>query len=72
MRLLSGGMKRRVLVAQALVHKPPVIMLDEPTAGVDIEMRRHYGISSNNWTEEATPLYWLHIIWKKLKRYAVV
>ncbi len=40
MRLLSGGMKRRVLVAQALVHKPPVIMLDEPTAGVDIEMRQ--------------------------------
>lgn len=38
-RLLSGGMKRRVLVAQALVHKPPVIVLDEPTAGVDVELR---------------------------------
>ena len=36
MRRLSGGMKRRVLVAQALVHKPPVIVLDEPTAGVDV------------------------------------
>ena len=36
---LSGGMKRRVLIAQALVHKPPVIVLDEPTAGVDIELR---------------------------------
>lgn len=36
---LSGGMKRRVLIAQALVHKPPVIILDEPTAGVDIELR---------------------------------
>ncbi len=40
MRLLSGGMKRRVLVAQALVHKPPVIVLDEPTAGVDVELRQ--------------------------------
>lgn len=39
MRTLSGGMKRRVLVAQALVHKPPVIILDEPTAGVDVELR---------------------------------
>ncbi|MBI1282970.1 MAG: ATP-binding cassette domain-containing protein [Thiobacillus sp.] len=37
---LSGGMKRRLLVAQALVHKPPVIMLDEPTAGVDVDLRR--------------------------------
>ena len=44
MRSLSGGMKRRVLVAQALVHKPPVIILDEPTAGVDIELRK------NIWT----------------------
>lgn len=40
MRSLSGGMKRRVLVAQSLVHRPPVIVLDEPTAGVDVELRR--------------------------------
>ena len=40
MRALSGGMKRRVLVGQALVHKPPVILLDEPTAGVDVELRQ--------------------------------
>jgi ABC-2 type transport system ATP-binding protein len=40
MRALSGGMKRRVLVGQALVHKPPVIVLDEPTAGVDVELRQ--------------------------------
>jgi len=39
MRSLSGGMKRRVMVAQALVHRPPVIVLDEPTAGVDVELR---------------------------------
>jgi ABC-2 type transport system ATP-binding protein len=41
MRALSGGMKRRVLVGQALVHKPPVIVLDEPTAGVDVELRQN-------------------------------
>ena len=40
MRQLSGGMKRRMLVAQALVHKPQVIVLDEPTAGVDVELRQ--------------------------------
>ncbi len=40
MRALSGGMKRRVLVAQALVHRPAVLVLDEPTAGVDVELRQ--------------------------------
>jgi ABC-2 type transport system ATP-binding protein len=40
MRSLSGGMKRRALIAQALAHKPPVLVLDEPTAGVDVELRR--------------------------------
>lgn len=40
MRALSGGMKRRVLIAQALVHKPDVVILDEPTAGVDVELRK--------------------------------
>jgi len=40
MRALSGGMKRRVLIAQALVHKPQVVILDEPTAGVDVELRK--------------------------------
>lgn len=40
MRQLSGGMKRRALIAQALAHKPPVIILDEPTAGVDVELRQ--------------------------------
>ena len=41
MRKLSGGMKRRALIAQALVHRPPVIVLDEPTAGVDVELRQN-------------------------------
>ena len=40
MRALSGGMKRRVMIAQALVHKPDVVVLDEPTAGVDVELRK--------------------------------
>jgi ABC-2 type transport system ATP-binding protein len=40
MRTLSGGMKRRVMIAQALVHKPEVVVLDEPTAGVDVELRK--------------------------------
>ena len=40
-RKLSGGMKRRLLVAKALVHQPPIIILDEPTAGVDVELRKN-------------------------------
>ena len=39
-RALSGGMKRRLMVAKAMVHRPPVLILDEPTAGVDVELRR--------------------------------
>lgn len=40
-RLLSGGMKRRLLVGKAMVHNPPILVLDEPTAGVDVELRQH-------------------------------
>jgi len=58
MRQLSGGMKRRVLVAQALVHRPPVIVLDEPTAGVDVELRQTLWqfISKLNWEGHAVLL----------------
>src|SRR6187401_3827048 len=40
MRFLSGGMKRRVMIAKALSHEPDILFLDEPTAGVDVELRR--------------------------------
>ena len=40
-RSLSGGMKRRLLIAKAMVHRPPILVLDEPTAGVDVELRRN-------------------------------
>ena len=69
MRALSGGMKRRVLVGQALVHRPPVIVLDEPTAGVDVELRQalwtfirrlnrdgHTVVLTTHYLEEAQPL----------------
>jgi ABC-2 type transport system ATP-binding protein len=69
MRSLSGGMKRRVMVAQALVHRPPVIVLDEPTAGVDVELRQtlwrfvrelnaagHTSVLTTHYLEEAEQL----------------
>ena len=62
MRSLSGGMKRRVLVAQALVHKPPVIMLDEPTAGVDVELRQACGSSSSASTASGTIVLTTHYL----------
>ncbi|WP_297464528.1 ABC transporter ATP-binding protein [Acidithiobacillus sp.] len=52
LRALSGGMKRRVLIAQALVHKPPVVVLDEPTAGVDVELRQGLWRFMRRYNEE--------------------
>lgn len=49
---LSGGMKRRVLIAQALVHRPPVVVLDEPTAGVDVELRQTLWAFTNRLHKE--------------------
>ncbi len=84
MRSLSGGMKRRVLVAQALVHKPPVIVLDEPTAGVDVELRQglwqfvrrlngegHTVVLTTHYLEEAE-LYCTRIAMMKAGRIAAL
>ncbi len=53
-RALSGGMKRRLLVAKALVHSPPILVLDEPTAGVDIELRRQLWENVKRLHEQGT------------------
>ena len=62
-RTLSGGMKRRVMVAQALVHKPPLIILDEPTAGVDVEIRQSlWGFITELHQKEHTILLTTHYL----------
>jgi ABC-type ATPase with predicted acetyltransferase domain len=68
MRALSGGMKRRVLVAQALVHKPPVIVLDEPTAGVDVELRQGLWQFVRGLNRQATPSCSPPTIWKRPRK----
>ncbi len=73
MRTLSGGMKRRVrvLVAQVLVHKPPVIVLDEPTAGVYVELRQALWRFIKQLNRDGLSLCLPLIIWTKQKRYVV-
>jgi ABC-2 type transport system ATP-binding protein len=53
---LSGGMKRRLLIAQALVHKPPVLILDEPTAGVDVDLRRNLWNFARKLNQQGTTI----------------
>jgi ABC-type multidrug transport system ATPase subunit len=55
-RTLSGGMKRRLLVAKAMVHSPPILILDEPTAGVDIELRLELWHYVQQINEEGTTI----------------
>jgi len=55
-RTLSGGMRRRLLVAKAMVHTPPILVLDEPTAGVDIELRQHLWEAIRGMNEQGTTI----------------
>lgn len=55
-RTLSGGMRRRLLVAKAMVHNPPILVLDEPTAGVDIELRQHLWEAIRGMNEQGTTI----------------
>ena len=55
-RSLSGGMKRRLLIAKALVHQPPILVLDEPTAGVDVELRQNLWENVNNLNKQGVTI----------------
>ncbi|MDA7714966.1 ABC transporter ATP-binding protein [Pelagibacteraceae bacterium] len=55
-RSLSGGMKRRLLIAKAMVHQPPILILDEPTAGVDVELRNNLWDNVNELNKEGVTI----------------
>jgi len=55
-RSLSGGMKRRLLIAKAMVHQPPILVLDEPTAGVDVELRKNLWENVKNLNKEGVTI----------------
>jgi ABC-type Mn2+/Zn2+ transport system ATPase subunit len=65
-RSLSGGMKRRLMIARALVHEPRLLILDEPTAGVDIELRRSMWTFLTELNKKASPSSSPRTIWKRL------
>ena len=64
-RSLSGGMKRRLLIAKAMVHRPPILVLDEPTAGVDVELRQNLWNNVRNLNKQGvTIILTTHLIYE--------